>query len=263
MSTLPARAAYRLWAPSYAGETVVSALDDLLVAKLSPRTRGRRLLDAGCGTGRRLDAVTDAQLRTGVDLVPEMLAHGFHAAAAFAPSLATTALGGAPARRPRERRVRHLAAADVRALPFAAASFDLVWCRLVLGHLPSLEDAYAELARVCRPRGAVVVSDFHPAAAAAGHARTFRAADGALHAVEHHVHDAAAHHAAAARAGLEPAGRRDAAVGPAVRHLYAQAGKLDRYDADHGLPLVLGLVYRRRGAVERDGAPPERRPSVP
>ena len=99
-------------------------------------------------------------------------------------------------------------------------------------------------ARVLRPGGTLVVTDFHPAAARAGHRRTFRDAEGALRAVEHHVHELSEHLEAAAAVGLSAAGRREAEVGPAVEARYGAAGALDRYRADLGLPLVLALAFR-------------------
>ena len=45
------------------------------------------------------------------------------------------------------------------ALPFLDASFDLVVCRSSLHHFPDPRTAVAEMARVCRPGGRVVVSD--------------------------------------------------------------------------------------------------------
>lgn len=221
MSALPARDGYRLWAPHYAAETAVSFLEDCLVAGMRLTLADRRLLDVGCGSGRRLAAAhaAGATPAVGVDVTPEML---------------TRALDE-----------RMLAAADVRALPFATASFDVVWCRLVIGHVAELARAYAELARVCRPGGTVVVTDFHPDAAAAGHRRTFRDDTGAVREVEHHVHAPAAHRAAARAAGLARAARRDGAVGPAVRDFYAAAGRLDAYEAQRGLRIVLALAFQR------------------
>lgn len=221
--TLPPREAYRLWAPVYEGETAVSFVDDRLVAALTPPLAGTRLLDAGCGTGRRLRQVADAARVAGADLTWEMLATG---RAAGAPHPA-------------------LAAADVRALPFAGHAFDVVWCRLVVGHIPSLTDVYGELARVCRPGGTVIVTDFHPEAARAGHTRSFRDAGGRLHHVEHHVHLPAHHHRAAKAARLEPQCRREGGVGPELRPFYQRAGRMDRYEADAGLPIVLALSFRR------------------
>jgi malonyl-CoA O-methyltransferase len=218
---LAPRAAYRLWAPSYEAETAISAVDDRLVAELTPPLGGLRLLDAGCGTGRRLRAVDGAALAAGADLTWEMLAAG---------------ADGHP---------RPLAAADVRALPFAAASFDVVWCRLVIGHLPHPTPVYAELARVCAPGGTVVATDFHPDAARAGHTRSFRDARGTVHDVEHHVHTVDDHLAAAAAAGLTLTERADGRIDGALRPFYARAGRLDRFAADEGLAIVLALSFRR------------------
>ena len=212
---LSAREAYRLWAPTY-GENAVTFLEDQLVTALGPATAGRRLLDVGCGTGMRLGA-SDATLAIGLDLSSEML---------------TRAMG-----------LR--AAADVRKLPIATAAFDLVWCRLMIGYVRDLGAAYAELARVCRPRGVVVVTDFHPDAVAAGHRQTVRDPVGVRHEIEHHVHTPAAHITAATHAGLRLARHQHGVVGPAVESFYADAGRLDLFREQLGLRIVLAMTWVR------------------
>jgi len=217
VTTLTAQEAYRLWAPRYEPETAVSFLENRLVASLGPPLAELRLLDAGCGTGRRLrDA--GAALGVGIDLTPEMLAGS----------------GGGL-----------LAAADLRALPLHDAAFDVAWCRLAIGHVADPAPVYAELARVCRPGGTVVVTDFHPAAVAAGHRRTFRDADGRVREIEHHVHAPEAHASLAAAAGLRLHARREGRVGPVLRSFYARADRLGAYEEQRGLPLVLALAFRR------------------
>ena len=221
---LPAREAYRRWAATYDDETVVSFLDEIAARTLTPPLSGRALLDVGCGTARRLSGADNAQPRraVGVDLVAEML----------------------QARRHRGTGAQ-LACADLRALPLAARTFDVIWCRLVLGHLATLDAAYAELARVARPGASVLVTDFHAAAVAEGHVRAFRDAAGVRVEVEHHVHDVERHVAVAAAHDLMLATRRDCVVGPEVRWIYERAGMGARF-ADHaGLPLVLALVFQR------------------
>jgi malonyl-CoA O-methyltransferase len=218
MSALSARDGYSLWAAHYHQETATSALEEQLVRELPIPLRGRALLDAGCGIGRRLDPLAEPAC-VGVDLTPAMLAHA-------EPGL-------------------RLAAANVCALPFGRSSFDVVWCRLVIGHVRDLSSAYGELARVCRRGGDVVVTDFHPAAVAAGHRRTFRDATGVLREVEHHVHQIQDHARAAAEAGLEERDRRAGTIGESVRRYYVDAQRLSAYEAQRGLPLVLALSYRR------------------
>ena len=219
-SVLPPAQGYALWAPTY-GETAVTVLEGAAVESLRVPVVGRRVLDVGCGIAGRLAQAREAgaSVALGVDLVPEMLA--------------------------RARGDPLLAAADVRALPVADGAFDVVWCRLVLGYVGDLDAAYAELARSCGPAGVLLVTDFHPAAAAAGHRRTFRDAAGEVHELENHVHDIAAHRTSAARAGFSLREQRDCPVGETVRGFYERAGRLDMYEPQVGLPLVLALVFAR------------------
>lgn len=218
MNTLSARDGYRLWAPTYSAETVVTALENEMVEEFGIHITGRRLLDAACGTGRRLCG-GQASLAMGIDLTPEML--------------------------PQSCGDEYFAGADVRALPFSSAEFDVVWCRLALGHVPTLMEAYYELTRVCRHGGRVVVTDFHTAAVAAGHRRTFRDGAGTLHEIEHHVHTRDSHERAARDAGLRLTDTSEALVGPPVREYYDRAGRTAAYDSQIGLPLVLGMVFFR------------------
>lgn len=242
MSTLSAREGYRLWAPQYDAETAVSYLENRVVEALGVPTTNCRLLDVGCGTGRRLRD-TDAALAVGVDLSLEML----HVALSAGPHVALSAAkGGLPV--PTTPLALRLAAADVRALPFAAQSFDVVWCRLMIGHVRELEVAYAELSRVCRTGGALIVSDLCAEAIAAGHRRTFRDAYGATHELEHVVHAPERQASSAREVGLELETDRNGVVGPDIRHFYADAGRLPAYEEQRGLPLVRALVFRKRAA---------------
>jgi malonyl-CoA O-methyltransferase len=181
MSKLDAREAYRLWAPTYSTETATSFLDEELAQEMLDGLPRTQLIDAGCGIGRRIADIPGA---VGMDLSPDMLA-----------------AGGA----------RNVVSGDVRAMPFVSESFDMIWCRLVLGHLPEPLFAYSEPARVCMPGGYVFVTDFHPDAVAAGHRRTFTDQAGTVHAIEHYVHNN--HVDLALSAGLSVVAHREGLLG--------------------------------------------------
>ena len=222
MTALDARSAYRLWAPSYSTENAVSAVEERLVRAMTPSLADARLLDAGCGTGRRLLAA-DAKSAIGIDLSEDMLA--------FARRTCPPAM--------------RFVAGDVRAMPLANAGSDVTWCRLVIGHLPECAPAYRELARVTAPGGRVIVTDFHPEAYAAGHRRTFRAG-GVVHEVEHYLHRLEDHFAAATDAGLHPEEVVHGSISADEWRFYEAAGRAALFDEHLGLKLVLALGFRRR-----------------
>lgn len=210
---LDAGEGYRLWAPAYSDETATSFLDEELALVMLNGLPQARLLDAGCGIGRRIAHIPGA---VGLDASPEMLAAGG---------------------------CRNTVRGDVRFMPFASNSFDMVWCRLVLGHLPDACPAYRELARVCIPGGHVFVTDFHPDAVAAGHQRTFTDPAGTVHEVEHYVHRN--HAVLAGDAGLSLIAQRDGMVGPSIRHFYARGIGMKAYRSDVGLKLVAAFLFSK------------------
>src|SRR5262249_54243767 len=80
---------------------------------------------------------------------------------------------------------------------------DLALCSLALDHAPALAAPIAELARVVRPGGRLVISDVHPVQSMLGVAAFFAAADGSRGFVRNHRHVHSEHLDAFAAAGLE------------------------------------------------------------
>jgi len=104
-------------------------IDALELSVAAPEAEGRRVLEAGCGTGLLLqDLARRADLAVGADLSAGMIA------------------------RAASRGLR-VVQASVNDLPFPDASFDLVCSFKVLAHVPRIDAAVAELARVTRPGG--------------------------------------------------------------------------------------------------------------
>jgi SAM-dependent methyltransferase len=126
------------------------AFDD--VARFLGPPAGAAVLDAGCGVGSHSIRLA----RRGFDVV----------GVDFSPSALETARGNVAAHGLADR-IR-LQREDLLALSFPDASFDAVLCWGVLMHVPDVERAIDELARVVRPGGRLVVSE---ANAASLHAR--------------------------------------------------------------------------------------------
>jgi SAM-dependent methyltransferase len=99
-----------------------------------PLPADARLLDAGCGSGRTLDELARYGRVAGVDLSPE-------------------AVGAA-----RRRGHEDVQVGRVEALPFADATFDVVTCLDVVEHTPDDRATLAELRRVTRPGGLLIVT---------------------------------------------------------------------------------------------------------
>lgn len=104
---------------------------------------GQSVLDVGCGNGWVLSQYARHGARcTGVDLTRR----------AVAASRARFGLQGLAGR---------FARASAERLPFADASFDLVTSLGVIHHTPRTEQAAAELLRVTRPGGSVLVALYY------------------------------------------------------------------------------------------------------
>ena len=161
---------YQMWAPSYGNppNRFQQIEHDALTALLPP-VHGCTVLDLGCGTGRTTMTLLDrgAALVVGVDRSRPMLRRAVDG-------------GGRDAR---------WLVADAAAVPLADSAIDVVVCGLMLGHVMDLRGPIDEVARVLRPGGALVVSDFHPLATLRGWRRTVTdPATGREHEFEQHTH---------------------------------------------------------------------------
>ncbi len=133
------RAGWNARAGLYGEATAMATLQSipmlLHMAQLAP---GADLLDMGCGPGYLAGAAAALGARaTGIDFAPEMV----QAARARFPGLP-------------------FAEGDAEALGFADASFDIVASNIVLFHLSDPAIAAAEAARVLRPGGRFVFSQW-------------------------------------------------------------------------------------------------------
>jgi malonyl-CoA O-methyltransferase len=118
-----------------------------------------------------------------------------------------------------------------------------VLCALTLGHIADPLPAMREFARVLAPGGMLLLSDFHPDAAARGWRRTFRH-DGQVYELENHAHTL--EQLRAATGELDLADSVEGSIGPEERALFDAAGRPELYDEAFAIPVVLATRWKRR-----------------
>lgn len=101
-----------------------------------PDWREKKILDAGCGTGAVLKRLGNPERNRGIDLSAEAISYC------------------------QQRSLTNVRQADILALPFEDASFDIVICSSVLCSLrvPIVRDALRELHRVLAPGGHLILN---------------------------------------------------------------------------------------------------------
>ncbi len=133
---------YKLWADTYDSmPNLLLAVEEPIVKTILKKFPPGKALDAACGTGRYSEILNSLGYRvTGMDLSPAMLAH---------------------AKNNRSREIKFIKG-NLTSIPLKDAAVDLSICALALTHLADITKSLAELKRVTRPGGHIVLSDIHP-----------------------------------------------------------------------------------------------------
>jgi len=202
---LDAAAGYEAWAPTYDElANPLIRIEQPAVRAMIDQLGAGRALDAACGTGRHTAYLVERGFDTvGIDGSPAMLER-------------------ARAKLPAVRFER----GDLSALPVEDGGFDLVLCALALHYCAELGRPIRELARVVRPGGRIIVSEFHPFNLLCGGGSLFQGKDGRWGIITAYYHRHADYFSAFIQAGLEvrrcveiPYGVEEAAIigGPLFR----------------------------------------------
>ena len=142
---------YAAWAPRYDGPNPAVDASRSAIADMLRAAPSGSALDAACGTGSQAAQLVGLGFDvTGVDASEAML------------DVARTNVPGATFHQ-----------GMLQSLPLADASVDVVTCSLALTHVPDLGPVLAEMARVLRPGGSVVLADIHPTTVSLGGAAVF------------------------------------------------------------------------------------------
>lgn len=176
---LAPREAYRLWAETYPplAHNVLMQVEQTAMLSMLPDVRAKRALDLACGSGRYALLMRErGAVVIGCDLSLEML-------------------------RQADKHLPRIQS-DLTHLPLPNSCVDVMMCGLAVGHVTDLTSAVREMARILKPGGLALYSDFHPIGRELGWQRTFRTATGKQYAVQFVTHDLAAHQRAAQLVGL-------------------------------------------------------------
>ena len=142
---VPVHQGYARWSETYdAQDNPLTILEKPLIRALLGNVQGLSVADIGCGTGRHAVCMAKAGAQvTAIDFSQEMMARAIE--------------------RTRDWNIQFVAHDLTERLPFADSTFDRVLCCLVLEHIADLHGLIAEMARICRPGGFILISDLHPA----------------------------------------------------------------------------------------------------
>jgi ubiquinone/menaquinone biosynthesis C-methylase UbiE len=232
VAVLDVDGAYADWAERYDEPNPLIVAEESVLGGVLDRFPPGAAIDVAAGTGR----------------VAEHLVDRGHSVIAIDRSEAML-------RRAVERGIpSRICGGDLRQLPVAEATADLLTCALALTHLVDLRPALSEFARVVRPGGAIVTSDIHPFAVFTGGHAFFRRADGSHAVTRNELHWPSAYVDAAAAAGLVVERCQEAFIDQALVDAFAaddafvsseSAGAGLPETAILGLPFVLMWVFRR------------------
>lgn len=207
MTVLAPREAYRRLAADYdSSPNALIALEERIMKPLMPRLRGQTVIDVASGTGRWARYCGARGARSiAVDFCLEM---------------------------------RPAVQADAALLPLPDASADLTTCAFALGYAPEI---FAELIRVTRPGGTILVSDVHPEALKRGWTRSFRHHGEVIQVADYpyEIRDLCSPEIELSRL-MEPC------LGPPEWEIFERAGQLHRFEEACRAPAIfVGRWFRK------------------
>ena len=220
-------AAYQLWADTYdnrQGKALLYAEHRVIHPLLQELSlTGKNILDAGCGTGRYIEDMQSLRPSSivGIDFAPNMIER---AKAKFQNDSSIS-----------------FQVANIDSIPFKDRSFDFVLSTLALDHLQNIQLGIAELSRVLRPLGSMIISVFHPLGYQLGWKRTFAKnnGDSSVFAVKYYGHRHQDYYDAFDANGLRLRKMVEPTIDDSLESFYAEAGRLDLFEECKGHPLLL------------------------
>lgn len=220
--------AYDLWSENYDFQpgNLMLDLDEALFPRLLEKTiiSGKTIADIGCGTGRHWNKMLEKSplSLTGFDVSAGML-NKLKEKFPCANTHLTT---------------------DNTFASVESASVDIIVSTLTVAHIDDIEQALQAWSRILKPKGEIIITDFHPKLLAFGGKRTFNH-HSKMMAVKNYVHQLAEVKDIMQRDGLKIITQEEVIIDENVKHYYTNQDALPVYERFKGFPVIYGIYLSR------------------
>lgn len=223
--------AYNLWAGGYDNQpdNLMLQLDEVVFSALLANVTfdGGIIADVGCGTGRHWQKLTTLHPEKiiGFDVSEQMLAK----LAQKFPDVQTCLIKN-------------------ELLPqLVNDSCSLLISTLTIAHIENAAGAVKEWARVTRPGGFIIITDYHPAALAKGAKRTFTHNEAVI-SIKNYVHTVEVLTNLSKQLNLAVIRLTEKAIDSTMKPLYEKQGAEKLYYEWEGTPVIYGLLLQKANA---------------
>ncbi|MFT3909387.1 MAG: methyltransferase domain-containing protein [Ferruginibacter sp.] len=224
----PSSEAYDLWSDSYDRQpgNLMLDLDEIIFTDLLKDVdiTNKVVADIGCGTGRhwqKIYAKSPAMVK-GYDVSEGMLRQ----LKIKFPSAITS----------------HIT--DNRLADTLTASIDCIISTLTIAHIENLEETIATWARILKPGGNIILTDFHPDTLAKGGRRTFKHGDQSVEVINF-VHPVRTIEDVCKKYGIAAERKEERYVDDRVKHYYESQHAMHVYNQFKGLKIIYGLHLKK------------------
>jgi ubiquinone/menaquinone biosynthesis C-methylase UbiE len=220
--------AYDLWSEQYDNQpgNLILALDEelfnILIKDLD--FRSSVVADVGCGTGRHWHELINAgpARLLGFDVSSGMLAR----LKEKIPAAETYLIK------------------DFRLPILDNESCDYLISTLAVAHMNEFDKALIEWARILKPNGLLILTDYHPIALENGANRTFQYHNQSI-SVRNHIYPIESIKQMAGQLGLESIRFIERKIDESVVDFYQKQNAMDVYAKFKGLPIIYGTIFKK------------------
>lgn len=215
--------AYDIWSQGYdtQPDNLMLALDEAIFAELIARVsfRDKVVADVGCGTGRHWEKIYAKQ--------PARLI-GFDVSEGMLKILKKKY----PEAETHQIKTNHLD-------NMHAGSCDSIISTLAIAHICDIEDAFREWARILKPNGHIIITDYHPDTLSKGGNRTFKH-NGKLIAVMNYIHPIEKIWDIAGKLNFRIDEFIEREIDDTVKHYYEKQNATNVFERFKGTPIIYG-----------------------